>query len=321
MSSQHFSSYELVVIGDIAYHIAEPSLLQTALEKAGYPAEKAMEWLSSKDGRLPVAITNAIVSGSTAAMTKTVELAAAFHDRGDVFEHCRRLGSPVSTWEEVHALPLELQDIVADRHNLNQAILIGLEGALAAAAATLAEGAGPWAYALLPSIIAADITASMTMLAGNVSRIAASYGFDPAQRENFPHILAALAPTSLKTPDGFLPAKSSIFVEVRAAQKFLKTLGQEEVKQATPRLIAMLTSVASRLQIVLTEKELAVLVPLVGIALNGSANVAYQQVSTTYARDYFRRQVLNARHGEDAVTAELNRALAEIKSRVSGSAK
>jgi hypothetical protein len=74
-----------------------------------------------------------------------------------------------------------------------------------------------------------------------------------------------------------------------------------------PALVKLINQVAERLGIVVTEKELGMLVPVAGAVLNGGLNIAFQQMGHTTAKDYFRVQVLNGRHGEKHVENEIQK--------------
>ena len=81
-----------------------------------------------------------------------------------------------------------------------------------------------------------------------------------------------------------------------------------------PQLIRLISYVARRLGVVLTEKNLAVLVPIAGAALNSTVNVAFQQVGHSLAQDYFRRMILDERYGANMVESALKQEVAGLRS-------
>ena len=80
-------------------------------------------------------------------------------------------------------------------------------------------------------------------------------------------------------------------------------------------MIRLITAVADRLGISLTQKELGILVPVAGAVLNGSLNLAFQQVSHRSAKDYFRRLLLEDRYGEELIAVALSSEIAEIRAK------
>jgi hypothetical protein len=70
-------------------------------------------------------------------------------------------------------------------------------------------------------------------------------------------------------------------------------------------MIRLITYVGDRLGVVVTQKELGILVPIAGAVVNSSINVAFQQVGHQTAKDYFRRLILEERYGEELVAYAL----------------
>src|SRR5205823_15051009 len=80
-----------------------------------------------------------------------------------------------------------------------------------------------------------------------------------------------------------------------------------------PQMIRLLTYVADRLGIVITQKELGILVPIAGAVLNSSIHIAFQQVGHHTAKDYFRRLVLEDRYGEELVSYAIQQEIGALR--------
>jgi len=67
-------------------------------------------------------------------------------------------------------------------------------------------------------------------------------------------------------------------------------------------MIRLIAYVADRLGVVLTEKELGIVIPIAGAVLNSALNVAFQRLGHQTAKDYFRRLILEDRYGDELVS-------------------
>src|SRR5206468_3825187 len=179
-------------------------------------------------------------------------------------------------------------------------------GALLGGATTMAEGI-PGAQLVIPSLILTDVTSSMTLLSRHTCRIATTYGYSSRNPENLPHLVAAMAPHADSSDEGYLALKTAVVTSIRESGQFMaRTAGmvmdRQLLEREAPQMIRLITYVADRLGIVITQKELGILVPIVGAVLNSSINVAFQQVGHQTAKDYFRRVILEDRYGEELVS-------------------
>lgn len=57
----------------------------------------------------------------------------------------------------------------------------------------------------------------------------------------------------------------------------------------------------------MTEKEFGMLVPALGIFVNGGLNVMFQQVGHTTAKDYFRLIILGEKYGNEKLISCLGK--------------
>jgi len=203
-------------------------------------------------------------------------------------------------------MPLSQLDAVADSFRFGSTLLLGASGALLGGATTMAEGI-PGAQLVIPSLILTDITSSMTLLSRHTCRVATAYGFSSRNPENLPHLVAAMAPQSESADEGYLSLKTAVVTSIRESGMFMaRTAGvvidRQLIEREAPQMIRLITYVADRLGVVITQKELGILVPIAGAVLNSSINIAFQQVGHHTAKNYFRRLILDDRYGEELVS-------------------
>ena len=196
--------------------------------------------------------------------------------------------------------------------------MLGAEGALLGGATTMAEGI-PGAQLVIPSLILTDVTTSMTLLSRHTCRIATAYGYSSKNPENLPHLMAAMAPQSETSDEGYLALKTAVVTSIRETGQFMSRttgvlLDRQLLDREAPQMIRLITYVADRLGIVITQKELGILVPIAGAVLNSSINVAFQRVGHQTAKDYFRRLLLEDRYGEELVSYAIQQEIEALKS-------
>jgi hypothetical protein len=302
---------ELQIIDEIARHQLAPNPVQRVLGVMGLPFEKALRAME----RVPVfkKLPSLVGQGVSKALRVSVSAGGLTFSDAGVMDEYRELHR-ISDRERIAQCPLEQRDQVADRFRVSNALMIGGEGVALGAGASLCMGL-PGAQLLLPAIVAADIAASMTLLARHACQVASSYGYSPKEPHNVPHVIASMVPyADHRDEGGFFAAKGGVLMEVRAASRFLiqsGALATPEMlsKGQAPMLVRLIQVVATRLQVTLTEKELAMLVPLAGAGLNGAINVAFQQAGHICSKDYFRRVVLAEKYGDETVQAAIAEAL------------
>lgn len=314
---------ELKIVQEIARHQVDPNPVQRVMATLGTPFEKAIQAAEKIPvvKRLPALAHRGVDKALRASILAG---GYTFSDEGVLKEYSRLHG--LTRLEQVAGAPLELRDQVADRFKVSNALLIGAEGALLGFGASICEGF-PGAQLLLPAVVAADIAASMTLLSRHASQVAASYGFSPKVPANLPHVIASMVPYSDLRPEkgvsdeeGFFAAKSGVIAEVRAASRFMAAsaglAGPDLLSRGkAPLLIRLIQTVATRLEVSVTQKELAMLVPIAGAGLNGAVNVAFQQAGHLCAKDYFRRIVLAEKYGDDAVRSAIVDAIHQYRAR------
>src|SRR5438093_9715614 len=90
-------------------------------------------------------------------------------------------------------------------------------------------------------------------------------------------------------------------------------IDRKVLEREAPQMIRLITYVADRLGVIVTEKEMGILVPVAGAVLNSSINIAFQQLGHNLAKDYFRRLILEERYGEELVAYTLAREIESLR--------
>jgi hypothetical protein len=301
-----FTEYEQQVIRELALHRVQPNAVHRLLEGVGRPLSKLFEIGRHSRSKTLRVLTDHIHGWIEEGLIKTFRAANRLANTKDISKRYAGRGIHVGDdFESLRYMPLSQLDAVADSFRWGSSLLLGAEGALLGSATTMAEGI-PGAQLVIPSLILTDVTSSMTLLSRHTCRIATAYGYSSKNPENFPHLIAAMAPQSDTSDEGYLALKTAVVTSIRESGQFMaRTAGvvmdRQILEREAPQMIRLLTYVADRLGIVVTQKELGVLVPIAGAVLNSSINVAFQQVGHQTAKDYFRRTILEDRYGEELV--------------------
>lgn len=208
-------------------------------------------------------------------------------------------------------------DKIADSYDISNAVIVGLEGAILGLATSLCEGL-PGAQLMVPTLVMSDITASITLLCRHVCQISTSYGFSSRDPVNLPHVLAAMAPHHNSSDEGFLTAKAMAVNFIRKNSKYLLKnanflLEKRILERVAPQLLKLINYLTERLGLVMTEKEFGMLVPALGIFVNGGLNVMFQQVGHTTAKDYFRLIILGEKYGNEKIDKLLGEEIRLLK--------
>ncbi len=315
-SSDPNELYARRVVAEMALHIHEPNSLQRFFERTGRPLEAAMRRAES----WPVfhKIPPTVEKGIASALQSTVTVANKTIPFQSIQLAFLKKGVRVESFEDIAELPLEVRDEVADSLLVRDSMLIGAEGVIMGLAAGICAWA-PGAQFILPGVVASDVYASMTFLSRHSSLLAGVYGYSPTEAENVTHVLASMVPL---TRDDFMGQKSEgrANLQTVAENARLDLLSHSTRKvdvlmfsKSSKHMIKLIQQVSGRLKLILTEKQLGMLVPFLGVALNSGVNMAFQQVAHTASRDYFRRLELNALWGEAEVNATVLQALDELK--------
>lgn len=316
MNTKDLTPYEETVVLEIADHIVNPNAIQTILSVAGKPFAFALEKARNIKGLrlLPQIVDTGVQKG----LRTTIKIATKISSEESIVSEFANVGVRTS-FAEVPNQDLKKKDDVADTFDVSNAIIVGAEGFAMGIAATVCE-AFPGAQPFVPAVVAADISASMVFLSRHATQIAASYGYSARDPRSIPHIIAAMAPQTSSSDEGYLAAKVAVLEMNQAAARFASDYAGRNLQNALtkgeiPTLVKLINYVAERLGVVITQKELGMLVPMAGALLNGSVNVAFQQVGHTAAKDYFRRLHLVSQYGEERTDDLIARAVEELRRR------
>ena len=132
--------------------------------------------------------------------------------------------------------------------------------------------------------------------------------------------MAAMAPQTESSDEGYVALKTAVVTSIRESGQFMArttgmVLDRQLLEREAPQMIRLITYVADRLGVVITQKELGVLVPIAGAVLNSGINVAFQQVGHQTAKDYFRRVILEDRYGEELVAYAIQQEIGILQER------
>ena len=315
-----FTEYEQQIIRELAMHRVQPNAIQRLLANVGKPMVKLMNFGRTSQSRTVRSLSEHIHGWIEEGLIKTFRAANRLANTKDIVKRYAARGIQVGDdFESLRFMPLSQLDAVADSFRFGSSLLLGAEGALLGSATTLAEGI-PGAQLVIPSLILTDVTSSMTLLSRHTCRIATAYGYSSKKAENLPHLMAAMAPQTESSDEGYLALKTAVVTSIRESGQFMArsasvVLDRQLLEREAPQMIRLITYVADRLGIVITQKELGVLVPIAGAVLNSSINVAFQQVGHQTAKDYFRRAILEDRYGEEIVAYAIQQEIAVLQER------
>ncbi len=313
-----FTEYEQQVLRELAVHRVQPNAVHRLLEGAGRPMSKLLNIGRNSKNRALRGLFEHVHGWIEEGLIKTFRAANRLANTRDISKKFAARGIHVDdNFESLRYMPLSELDAVADSFRWGSTLLLGAGGALLGSATTMAEGI-PGAQLVIPSLILTDITSSMTLLSRHTCRIATAYGYLSTKPENLPHLVAAMAPHADSTDEGYLALKTAVVTSIRESGQFItRTAGmvmdRQLLEREAPQMIRLITYVADRLGIVITQKELGILVPIAGAVLNSSINVAFQQVGHQTAKDYFRRVILEDRYGEELVSYALEQEIETLR--------
>ena len=315
-----FTEYEQQVIRELASHRVQPNPVQRLLEGVGKPVAKLMDLGRHSQNRTLRGLSDHIHGWIEEGLIKTFRVANKLSNTRDISRRFAARGIRIDNdFESLRFMPLSQLDAVADSFRWGSTFLLGAEGALLGSATTMAEGI-PGAQLVIPSLILTDVTSSMTLLSRHTCRIATAYGYLSKNPENLPHLMAAMAPQVETTDEGYLALKTAVITSIRETGQFMSrtagvVLDRQLLDREAPQMIRLITYVADRLGIVITQKELGILVPIAGAVLNSSINVAFQRVGHQTAKDYFRRLLLEDRYGEELVSYAIQQEIDALKNK------
>lgn len=311
-----FQPYEEDVLRQIVNHMTSESLIAKAMRLTGVPFETVLNVSRKVNNQWVTRIESAVTTSLHKGLKKSIDFVNQFHNEEQILQAYSEQGVKIRFVDDVPYLPLEEMDRVADQFKRSNTIGAGVEGALLGAATSLAEGSVLGMVAL-PSLVAADVALSTAFLSRQVCQVASSYGYYAKDTENLPHLLAAMAPGHQSFEENFLVGKAMAIRTIHQSEQYLlkraaNSLSDDFFANA-PHLLRLIQYVMKRMGMLLTEKEMTMMMPVAGAVLNGGVNIAFQHMAHEAAKDYFRLLVLERKYGIKAVEERLHEEMASLK--------
>ncbi|QGM30146.1 hypothetical protein GI482_07050 [Bacillus sp. N3536] len=162
-----------------------------------------------------------------------------------------------------------------------------------------------------PLVVTADLCSTLTLLIKHISQISTSFGYSSKEISNIRFTLEAMTPIQCSENGGYLSNKVNLQKNLRFGADFIKK-NQDNIfelvgKNEAPKIIQLLHTLAQRLGISLTEKEFAMLIPVIGAIGNGMVNTFFLESAHQTAHNYFRKMTLEERYGENEVSEEIGK--------------
>jgi len=198
-----FTEYEQQVIRELAVHRVQPNAVRRLLEGVGRPMSYLLNMGRTSKSRALRGLADHVHGWIEEGLIKTFRAANKLANTKDISRKYAARGIHVGDdFESLRYMPLSQLDAVADSFRWGSSFLLGAEGALLGSATTMAEGI-PGAQLVIPSLILTDVTSSLTLLSRHTCRIATSYGYSSKIPQNLPLLVAAMAPQSEYSVEGY----------------------------------------------------------------------------------------------------------------------
>jgi hypothetical protein len=171
----------------------------------------------------------------------------------------------------------------------------------------LAFGSGTAGGAFGALSAAVELPISTCIMLRSIANIARSEGHDITKLENKLACLEVFALGGKSKKDdafeeGYWAVRSALAKEISDAIKHLAEKGLST--QGAPPLVRLITSIAARFSIVVTEETAAKLVPAVGAVSGGVINVIFMNHFQEIAKGHFNIKRLEKKYGSEIVRQE-----------------
>ncbi len=184
-------------------------------------------------------------------------------------------------------------------------------------AAAAASGALGGAFGL--GALAVELPVSTTILLRSVADIARGQGEDLASPEAALACIEVFAlggrsaPGEAALEGGYFAVRAALAQSVSESARFI--LRQGLAGETAPVLVRLISQIAARFGVAVSEKIAAQAVPIVGAVGGAAVNAAFAEHFQTMARGHFIVRRLERRHGQDVVHFEYQRLRNEALSR------
>ncbi len=161
-----------------------------------------------------------------------------------------------------------------------------------------------------------ELPATTIVMLRSIAQIAAQHGADlrdPQVRLQCLAVFSFGAPQIETMESAYFTGRLGLALAVKDAAAFVGQHTAREVSEAmtkgsAPMLVRLINQIASRFQVVVTEKVMAQAVPLAGAASGALINAAFSDHFNTVARFHFGIVALEQKHGKPAVEAAYQQA-------------
>ncbi len=271
-------------LAEAADYLEHPRFLMRVANLVGKPAEALL-------GRLPESAQRAIADTTHSALETALRWAV------------RTLADPSQASSGTR---LQLASRAAALRRLEQHVHT-------AVAATTGAVGGFWG---LPGM-AVEVPATTVVMLRSIARVAAEEGFPLDDPQTRLHCLAVLSLGSQRLSSmesAYLGSRLGLALAIRDASAFFAKHSASEITEAlskgtAPVLARLLNVIASRFQVVLSQKMAAQSVPVAGAAMGALVNAAFADHFNRVARYHFGILRLEKRYGREMVQAAYRRAL------------
>jgi hypothetical protein len=213
---------------------------------------------------------------------------------------------PASVQTKVHGavevsikrgLEIVSKSVVQEAQSFEQAIAVSRKQGWFHTAASFATGVvgGFFGVASLP----VELPVTTAIMLRSIVSTARDFGHDISTPDVQLECLYVLSLGS----SGDKAVQSVYWTSRLAFSDIIRHAAREIEKNSGPLLLRFLAQVASRYELVVSEKALAELVPVVGAIGGGAINAAFSEHFNTAARFHFGLRALEKKYGEDVVQA------------------
>ncbi len=180
--------------------------------------------------------------------------------------------------------------------------------------AASAAGAVGGAFGLAATAV--EVPVSTTILLRSIADIAREHGEDLKRPEATLACLEVFAlggdrPAEAGNESGYFAVRTALAQSVSESARFLLKHGI--AGETAPVLVRLVSQIAARFGVVVTEKLAAQAVPIVGAIGGAAVNAAFAHHFQAMARGHFTVRRLERKHGADVVRFEYERLRGEIK--------
>jgi hypothetical protein len=303
-----FETYDLEAIRGIAKYYEDPYWFDRLIKITGKPVDIVIEGVKKISEKKTEKVLIAVNDGIQSGLTKVIKGVNNFSNEEKILVKYNKMKDiSISSINEIKNLSLKDIDQVAyQSKTFNKVLATG--GGVVFGGLASASFVAPWA---IPFIVTADLGSTLTFLVKHISQISTSFGYSSKGNENIRFILEAMTPIQIDENGGYFGNKVNLQNNLRFGADFIKKNQDDLIeligKNEAPQIIQLLHTLAQRLGLSLTEKEFAMLIPLIGAIGNGMVNNFFLESAHQTAHNYFRKKTLEERYGKNEVAEEIGK--------------